>query len=306
MRKVWAAVVAAGVVAGGGGVTPLPAQAADTARDTVRAQQGDRIRIGDATYCTLGYVDAERRIGFTAAHCGSGGDRVAVLNDGTYLTSGTFYPSNAYGRSVSGNDWALIRFDDGVDIGPNRFSGNARVAPEDVRAGDRLCVYGSATKLPSCGTFAGTLGGNVYWDQSPATVGDSGGAVYLDGRGGFVGVLSGHSIVTSPEGEHTVLRAAAPEDRPAPTQDDEISLISDFYRDHAATGLIVHTPVVGVTDAASRVASRVERRIMEQSSGSSDWEAGTLPVIAALVAGVLVASAPSLVQLISTVRGWRG
>lgn len=279
-----------------------PAHAAD-----LQVTQGDRIRIGESTYCTLGFNDRDARVGYTAAHCGRGGDRVAVEVGGEFREAGTLYPSTAYGASVSGNDWALIRWDDEVALGENRITGDARISPSELKAGDRICTYGAATAAPSCGAYAGTLGGNVYWDQSPATEGDSGGAVFVDGRRGFVGVLSGHSVVGSPGGEHTVLRAAAPTNRPAPTADEEIALISDFYRDHQAAGLIVSTPIVSATDAAANIAGRVEQRWMDRSSArgaESDWQAGTLPVIAAIVMGVLVAATPTLVQLIETVRGW--
>ncbi|QYH20169.1 hypothetical protein JKI95_04245 [Corynebacterium aquatimens] len=150
----------------------------------------------------------------------------------------------------------------------------------------------------------------MYWDQSPAMVGDSGGAVFVDGRRGFVGVLSGHSVVAGRQGEHTVLRASVPENLPAPTAEAEITLISDFYRDNQPMGLIVSTPMVNATQAAGNIAGRVEERLMESSSErgtatSSGWEAGTLSVIATILVGVLVAATPALVEIIDFSRALR-
>ncbi|UIZ92589.1 hypothetical protein JZY91_01945 [Corynebacterium sp. CNCTC7651] len=300
MRKT-ALMVAAAVLASAN----VPALAAE-----VQVRQGDRVRVGEYTYCTLGFNDRQASVGYTAAHCGRGGDRVAVQVGDEFVEAGTFYPSTAYGESVSGNDWAMIQWDAGVRLGENRFTGDDRLPANQLQPGDRICTYGAATGAPSCGTYAGALGGNVYWDQSPAMVGDSGGAVFVDGRRGFVGVLSGHSVVAGRQGEHTVLRASVPENLPAPTAEAEITLISDFYRDNQPMGLIVSTPMVNATQAAGNIAGRVEERLMESSSErgtatSSGWEAGTLSVIATILVGVLVAATPALVEIIDFSRALR-
>ncbi|QYH20170.1 hypothetical protein JKI95_04250 [Corynebacterium aquatimens] len=137
MRKT-ALMVAAAVLASAN----VPALAAE-----VQVRQGDRVRVGEYTYCTLGFNDRQASVGYTAAHCGRGGDRVAVQVGDEFVEAGTFYPSTAYGESVSGNDWAMIQWDAGVRLGRtallatiacppiscNRATGSARMAPRPAR-----------------------------------------------------------------------------------------------------------------------------------------------------------------------------
>lgn len=268
---------------------------------TVSVRQGMPIVVGGAQ-CTLAFNDAAG--GYTAAHCGRTGDRVAVRTGDGVREVGTLYPSREYTTTSTGNDWARIQWDPGVRVWPNTRSGDSVVALEELRTGDSICFYSPAANETRCSPFAGQLGGNLYWGDADARPGDSGAPVWAEGRG-FVGILSGHSIITSANVDYRLLRASAVGDRQSPSAQEEIDLLSRHYRTGPVGEYEVVTPGARAAGAAAGIADRIEARAMGRLPGSSNWEAGTLGVIAALVIGTLVAATPALVQIIDIVRGWR-
>lgn len=118
-----------------------------TAAPSYTAVQGDKILIGapgswPSSSCTLGY-NADG-YSYTAAHCGHNGDLVYLEDSHGRPTSpvGTLTRSDrAQTESFPGyNDWARIDWNNSVRLGPNRFSGDALVAPSELRLGKK-CVF---------------------------------------------------------------------------------------------------------------------------------------------------------------------
>lgn len=250
---------------------------------SVTATQGERIRIGESALCTLSFVDYKLNppAAYTAAHCGSRFDPVYVEGPNGWALAGTLYPSDGYNAPDTGNDWAMIRLHRATSPGGNPLSGNNRVRPDELVPGDRLCFRGGATTRTDCGRFIGRIGGNVYWENTGAKQGDSGSPVWVEGKG-YVGVLAGHSIVTSRSGEFTVLRASVPDDNyPQVTAEQEKRLIAEYYGDEVNRVV----PVVRPTPV-----TEPEPDNPQQADGSSDVRTVTLAVLAVL--GVLAFAAP--------------
>ncbi|OFO47873.1 hypothetical protein HMPREF3044_09185 [Corynebacterium sp. HMSC073D01] len=88
------------------------------------------------------------------------------------------------------NDWATISWADSVRLEPNRYTGATIVPISDVQLGETVCVYGNTTKRESCGNFAGRTGTTVYVEHATSDHGDSGGPLWIPGRG-LIGVLAG-------------------------------------------------------------------------------------------------------------------
>lgn len=170
------------------GVVALLAPAAQAQVGTV--SQGTSVLVRGTGICTVGYNDYANRRSFVAAHCGQEGARVELLGPRTGAV-GTFYRSKAYDGQLS-NDWAAIQWDAGVQMGPNRISGNAWVHPNDIRLGETVCYYGRTSHAgggQTCGAFAGSADNTFFVDAALTRPGDSGGPVWVPGRG-FVGVVS--------------------------------------------------------------------------------------------------------------------
>lgn len=176
-------------------VTPLTAFAA---APTV-PQQGVAIFVDQTGSCTLGYNDVARGVSYTAGHCGTPGARVRLLNRETHEVSvplGTFYPSPSYDGHYS-NDWGEVRWDPGVKLPTNRFSGEKILDRSEVKRGDTVCSHGEATHTNSdkytCGTFHGWVNESFTVNIEGWQKGDSGGPVWVPGRG-LVGVASAGSV----------------------------------------------------------------------------------------------------------------
>ena len=88
------------------------------------------------------------------------------------------------------NDWATISWADSVRLEPSRYSGDTIVPISDVQLGETVCVYGNTTKRESCGNFAGRNGTTFYVEHATSDPGDSGGPLWIPGRG-LIGVLAG-------------------------------------------------------------------------------------------------------------------
>ena len=156
------------------------------AAGAVTVGQGDAVVV-DGSECTVGF-NGERE-SFTAAHCGTSGDRVRkVLDDGTWSPAiGTLDTSPRSEETT--NDWARIRWDAGVELGPNEYTGDAQIPLDDIRRGETVCYYGWATGAATCGTYYARVGNSFLVDVEPGVPGDSGGPMWIPGRG-FVGVIS--------------------------------------------------------------------------------------------------------------------
>lgn len=170
---------------------PLGAQATPAQAQTRVVEQGTPVYVQGTGICTIGYNDPARHRSFTAAHCGTEGARVELINPATGArtgAAGTFYRSKAYDGRL-GNDWGAIQWDGGVGVGGNGFSGDAWVHPRDIRLGETVCYYGYASRRTNCGPFSGSAD-NTFFAAAPLShPGDSGGPMWVPGRG-FVGVTS--------------------------------------------------------------------------------------------------------------------
>lgn len=168
-------------------VLALASTAATTAgAQPVSVDQGDAIVVNGSA-CTVGFNEGASS--YTAAHCGRSGDRVRLLLDDGTLTpeAGTLQDSPANAGTT--NDWARIDWDEGVDVGPNEYSGDGAVGLADVHHGDRVCTYGWATSATTCGTFHTQVGNSFLVDIPGGLDGDSGGPLWVPGLG-FLGVHS--------------------------------------------------------------------------------------------------------------------
>lgn len=157
--------------------------------------QGTVVAVEGGGMCTVGFSDPARHRSLVAAHCGREGGRVAVINPVTGVSSGpvgTFYRSKRYDRKL-GNDWAAIQWDPGVGVGGNQYSGNGWVHPNNIALGETVCYHGNtshgAGRGRTCGKFAGSVGNTFFVDAPLTRRGDSGGPLWVPGRG-FVGVIS--------------------------------------------------------------------------------------------------------------------
>lgn len=88
------------------------------------------------------------------------------------------------------NDWARIDWNNSVRLGPNRFSGDALVAPSELRLGEKVCIYGQTTRRENCGRFMGNMNFQIFVDGLEINSGNSGGPLWVEDRG-LVGVLTG-------------------------------------------------------------------------------------------------------------------
>lgn len=262
--------------------------------DTVTVRQGDRIRVGESSQCTLAYIDPQLlsnvlSVGYTAAHCGSGArDRVYVQSNGQWVQVGSVQRSTKYSPDHTGNDWAMIYFNRGVRLEGNPLSGNARTDIDELKSGDKICFAGATTQTTRCGDFIGTIGGNIYWENTGARPGDSGAPVWREG-GGFLGVLAGQNIVSTSEQDQLVaLRASITEDAEAPSSDEEMRKIAGFYEKDGTNAISVKTPVVVPKGGASTPAGNA-------TGGSSNPETIAMVIIA--ITAVLGLALPAFAQV---------
>ncbi|WP_175935217.1 trypsin-like serine protease [Corynebacterium sp. Marseille-P4321] len=162
--------------------------------------QGATIVFEDNTRCTIGYNDHGNGVSYTAAHCAQKGARVALVDTKSGIRSkmlGTFEPSENF-QFPLGNDWGRIKWDEGVTLGGNVYSGDTIVSLDDVRAGEQVCFHGEVTHENSndveCGEYSDRGGQSFVTNIKSAAHGDSGGPMWIPGRG-FIGVVSGGSTV---------------------------------------------------------------------------------------------------------------
>lgn len=201
------------------------------AQNLNRIDQGGAVYVEGTGYCTVGYNDPAKRRSFIAAHCGHEGVRVRIVDRATDTGSGlvgTFYRSKAYDNRL-GNDWAAIQWDSGVTIGPNSITGDPWVRPQQVSPGEQVCYFGQTTNRTranvTCGTYGGNVGNTFFVDAPLTRPGDSGGPMWVPGRG-FIGVISS-MWATSPTplpGPDNFVVGVLPEDGPAVSEVELLGL----------------------------------------------------------------------------------
>ncbi|MGX9792067.1 Rv1815 family serine proteinase [Mycobacterium sp. MMS18-G62] len=158
---------------------------------------GMEIRQG-TNVCTLGYVDPQARVAFTAGHCRGGGQ--VGDRDGNFVgTQGLFRDNTPDGATIDTNhqiaDWEAITLAPDVQINNVLPSGHVLIADPGVvpTAGMSVCHFGVIT-AESCGTVQAVYNG--WFTMANGVVsqkGDSGGPVYTvlpDGRAAIIGMFN--------------------------------------------------------------------------------------------------------------------
>lgn len=193
MRRGWIRLcVAVAVGATGFGLPP-----AATAQPGVVVYPGMEVR-QDANVCTLGFVDPQLRVAFTAGHCRGSGP-VFDRNGNLIGTQALYRDNTPDGATVDTNhqisDWEAIGLAPDIPANDILPGGRRLVADPAVAAqpGMSVCHFGVVTG-ESCGTVEGvyngwfTMGNGVVSQK-----GDSGGPVYTltpDGRAVIIGMFN--------------------------------------------------------------------------------------------------------------------
>lgn len=168
---------------GGGGVVSPPAPNDNTSY-TKTINQGNEIYIyntqGQAvSSCTLGYVGKGYAI--TAGHCGEQG---AKVTDKSYSQIGRIVKVDM----ERNQDIAIIKLDNGVG-GQNTYSGDYIASFAKLSLDDEICQYGNTTKKVLCAPMYAVPRYGAFWAKNDVTFGDSGGAMWVKGKG-LIGIIS--------------------------------------------------------------------------------------------------------------------
>ncbi|BBX70221.1 Rv1815 family serine proteinase [Mycolicibacterium psychrotolerans] len=152
----------------------------------------------DSVLCTLGYVDPQTRIAFTAGHCRASG--TVTDKGGTVIgTQVSFRDNTPDGTTIDTNhqiaDWEVIQLLPTAAVNNVLPSGRVLVTDPAVLpvAGMPVCHFGVVTG-ESCGTVDAV--NNGWFTMANGVVsrkGDSGGPVYTstpDGRTVLIGVFN--------------------------------------------------------------------------------------------------------------------
>lgn len=170
---------------------------------TTPVNQGDVITIGpyvgQRSRCTVGFVDHTQHLLVTAGHChNADGDTVYNSRNqpvGTLTTSSEF---------TGGEDIAIIPTD---ALGDNTYTTNDYRVSADYGYGERVCSWGSTTQVVRCGGVTRADGNVLRVDAGMVgDHGDSGGPVWREATGDFVGVYTGEVTTTYTDG--TVVQEA--------------------------------------------------------------------------------------------------
>lgn len=152
----------------------------------------------DRVRCTLGYVDPQTRVAFTAGHCRASGP-VADKNGNVIGTQGSFRDNTPDGTTIDTNhqitDWLVVHLDNNVAINNVLPGGRVLVTDPSVLpvVGMPVCHFGVVTG-ESCGTIQAV--NNGWFTMANGVVsqkGDSGGPVYTpmpDGRTVLIGMFN--------------------------------------------------------------------------------------------------------------------
>ncbi len=173
-------------------ISPAPAQAAPVA-----VYPGMEIH-QDNNLCTLGYVDPNLRVAFTAGHCRGSGN--VTDKDGNFIGGMAVYRDNVPDGSTVTTTQAIFDYEGiglATDVMPNDVLPGGRVLVSDpsvvLKAGEPVCHFGVTTG-ESCGTVEAV--NNGWFTMAHGIVsqkGDSGGPVYVvtdDGRAVLVGLFN--------------------------------------------------------------------------------------------------------------------
>ena len=178
-------------------VTLLLPSPASQANPGVVVYPGMEIRQG-TNVCTLGFVDPQARVAFTAGHCRGGGP--VDDKDGNFLGTQAFFRDNTPdGATIDTNhqiaDWEAITLAPEVQINNVLPGGRTLIADPGVVpvAGLPVCHFGVIT-AETCGTIQAVYNG--WFTMTNGVVsqkGDSGGPVYTvtpDGRAAIIGMFN--------------------------------------------------------------------------------------------------------------------
>jgi hypothetical protein len=148
--------------------------------------------------CTLGFVDPQARIAFTAGHCRGGG--VVSDKDGKFVgNQAQFRDNTPDGTTIDTNhqiaDWEAISLAPDVQVNDILPSGRQLISDPSVvpAPGLPVCHFGVITR-ESCGNIQAVYNG--WFTMANGVVsqkGDSGGPVYFiaqDGRAAIVGMFN--------------------------------------------------------------------------------------------------------------------
>jgi hypothetical protein len=194
MRRRWLLFLAA---AAAPIVTLCVPSAASQANPGVVVYPGMEIHQG-TNVCTLGFVDPQTRVAFTAGHCRGGGQ--VGDKDGNFVgTQALFRDNTPNGATIDTNhqiaDWEAITLAPDVQINNVLPGGRVLIADPSVVpvAGLPVCHFGVIT-AETCGTIQAVYNG--WFTMANGVVsqkGDSGGPVYSvtsDGRAAIVGMFN--------------------------------------------------------------------------------------------------------------------
>ena len=150
----------------------------------------------DTVLCTLGFVDPQSRIAYTAGHCRASG-KVSDKFGTPIGLQGSFRDNTPNGMTVDTNhqitDWEIIHLHPNVAVNNVLPSGKVLVTDPGVvpAQGMPVCHFGVMTG-ESCGTIESV--NNGWFTMANGVVskkGDSGGPVYTplpDGRTVLIGI----------------------------------------------------------------------------------------------------------------------
>lgn len=194
MRRGWLRVLTAAAAPIAALTLPsVPAQA-----DPVPVFPGMEIQQG-TNVCTLGYVDPQTRVAFTAGHC-RGNDGTVRDRAGAFVGTQAFFRDNTPdGATIDTNhqiaDWQAISL--APDVAVNNVLPGGRVLISDPgivpTPGLAICHFGVVTG-ESCGNIQAVYNG--WFTMANGVVsqkGDSGGPVYVvtpDGRAAIIGMFN--------------------------------------------------------------------------------------------------------------------
>ena len=179
--------------------TPVQIAPAGT---TVR--QGDHILVGD-THCTLSYIDIEKNIGYTAAHCAENTDQnpvqVVLVKDGTYQRIGTASFVDGYNpASVDRDvDAAVITFEREYDLANDITNTAPILTPDEIHVGDTVCTYGAVTHTNNCSRIFEVDTHTFTASYAGTRLGDSGGPAWIVDDNGVVRGIAGFTSYISPD-----------------------------------------------------------------------------------------------------------
>ena len=185
----------------------------------------------DTNVCTLGYVDPQLRIAFTAGHCRGNGP--VVDKDGNFIGSMALFRDNTPdGATVATDhqivDWEAIGLANDVAVNNILPGGRPLVSDPNRRSapGQPVCHFGVITG-ESCGTVEAV--NNGWFTMANGIVsqkGDSGGPVYVitpDGRAmhrrnlqQHLGRVPGGGVVAGRQPAGSRRRACRPHPGPGP------------------------------------------------------------------------------------------